>query len=194
MTPKSKEDIDWRNQNLGRLLLNTFRFTEESILQELHNANYTDIRLVHLNVLRQLDYDGTRLTELADRAGITKQAMLYLVNEVEKMGYIERKADPEDGRAKTVCFSRKGKKLLERCKEIILEQERYLEKHIGKADFNTVRKALQKLARLHDDAQVSSPDTLAEKNKKGNTIVKSAGRPPKVFQGSGSLRDKAMKR
>jgi len=60
----------------------------------------------------QLDPGGTRLTELAARAGITHQSMSELVSVLERRGYLERRADPVDGRARIVCLTDKAKQML----------------------------------------------------------------------------------
>lgn len=66
----------------------------------------------HSSVIVNLRTEGTRLTELASRAGMSKQAMGKLVDELEAIGYVERVPDTEDGRAKIVRFSKKGVTLL----------------------------------------------------------------------------------
>jgi DNA-binding MarR family transcriptional regulator len=73
----------------------------------------------HSSVIVHLGVDGMRLTELASRAGATKQAMGKLVDELEAIGYLERVSDPRDGRAKLVRFSRRGRALLRDAGEIV---------------------------------------------------------------------------
>ncbi|NIB44448.1 winged helix-turn-helix transcriptional regulator [Pseudomaricurvus alkylphenolicus] len=190
MTKLTDSDIDWRQDNFGRLLLNAFKFTEEGILEELYNANFTDLRIVHLGVFRQIDDDGTRLTEIAERIGITKQAMMYLVNECEDMGYLERKSDPTDGRAKIVRFTPKGKKLMKRAKQIIADQEEALEKLIGKNNAKITKAALRKIGEQHFLSQPSNSETSRSSGLRSK-LTKSSGRPPKIFQGGGAIKDGA---
>lgn len=73
----------------------------------------------HAGVIIHLRGGGLRLTELAERAGVSKQAMGKLVDELEAIGYLERTPDPADGRAKMVRFSRAGRRLLRDCAEIV---------------------------------------------------------------------------
>lgn len=72
-------------------------------------AGFDDHRVVHHNVMAHVTYEGIRLTELADKAGITKQAMSELVIDLERLGYLQRTADPHDRRAKMITFTEKGR-------------------------------------------------------------------------------------
>jgi DNA-binding MarR family transcriptional regulator len=73
----------------------------------------------HASILIHLKGEGRRLTELAERAGVSKQAMGKLVDELEEIGYVERVPDEGDGRAKIVRFSKKGRALLRDSHEIV---------------------------------------------------------------------------
>ncbi len=72
----------------------------------------------HSKIVVHLDMEGTRLTDLAERAGISKQAMGKMVDELENLGYVCRD-DHSDGRAKNIRFTRKGIKLLKDSDEIV---------------------------------------------------------------------------
>lgn len=63
--------------------------------------------------MAHVTYEGIRLTELAEKAGITKQAMSELVIDLERLGYLQRTADPQDGRAKLIGFTDKGRAAVE---------------------------------------------------------------------------------
>jgi DNA-binding MarR family transcriptional regulator len=100
----------WRHYTLGRLLLFAFHAFEARMLESYHAAGFNDVRHVHLNVLRHIDAQkGTRIVDLAARAGVTKGAMGQLVEECARLGLVELSADPEDGRAKIVTYSKKGR-------------------------------------------------------------------------------------
>ncbi len=71
-------------------------------------AGFGDVRPAHGTVFQVIDADGTRVTELAARAGMTKQAMTELVVHLEAGGYLERAPDPYDGRARLVRLTRRG--------------------------------------------------------------------------------------
>src|SRR5512141_2412477 len=73
-------------------------------------GGYDDIRAVHLQVFGAIDWHGTRLRDLAARANMTPPAMAELVDELQAAGYLERRPDPRDGRAKLVRPTRKGRR------------------------------------------------------------------------------------
>jgi DNA-binding MarR family transcriptional regulator len=76
--------------------------------QRLHEEGYPDIRPGHGCVFRFIDDEGSRLTDLAERSGFTKQAIGEVAADLESLGYIERIPDPEDGRAKTIRLTKAG--------------------------------------------------------------------------------------
>jgi len=98
----------------------------------------------HAGVIVHLDGAGMRLTGLAERAGMSKQAMGKLVDELEKIGYLERVPDPDDGRAKRVRFSRSGRRLLQDCGEIVDDIWAHYAALVGET----------RLARMRDTAEL----------------------------------------
>ena len=74
----------------------------------LADAGFDDLRPAHTAVFQHIDANGSRLTDLADRAQITKQSMGYLVDYLEQHGYVERRPDPSDRRAALVCLTERG--------------------------------------------------------------------------------------
>jgi DNA-binding MarR family transcriptional regulator len=74
----------------------------------MEEAGYGDVRGAHGCVFGNIEADGMRLTELAERAGMTKQAVGEAVSDLERLGYAERIADPSDGRAKIIRLTGKG--------------------------------------------------------------------------------------
>ena len=100
----------------------------------------------YAGVIIHLDLEGSRLTDLADRAGMTKQAMGKLVDELEAVGYVYRIADPIDGRAKVVCFSNAGIKLLQDSDTVVTEIWQSYADLIGEANLIKLRDQLQDLA------------------------------------------------
>ncbi len=120
MSKKLDKDLLHRTryENLGRWLSLAFRYYEEGVIRRMNELGFEDIRLVHASLIRCVDSDGSRFTEIAERAGMHKQAIGQLVRECEETGYVERKPDPEDGRAQLVCFTKRGKKLLRALSEI----------------------------------------------------------------------------
>ena len=102
-----------RERNVGRLLSLAARRFARDLLAVVHQRGYAEVGEVLLALFRHLDLGGTRLTELAARARVTKQSMLDLVDAGEALGLVERRADPHDRRAKLVGFTPAGLNLLE---------------------------------------------------------------------------------
>lgn len=124
MTDINREDIvALRQQNIGRLFQRAARAYSELALQKAATFGYEGMTLFHTALISNLDEDGTRITTLAHRAGISKQAMGQLVKELEAKGYIERKPDLEDKRATLVVFTEQGWQLLQDVYQVKLEIE-----------------------------------------------------------------------
>ena len=94
-------------------LISLFRRTAQLMVAELVDrlvaAGYPDVPAATHPVFENLDRDGTRLTDLAARADMTHQSMGELIERLEHRGYVERRPDPGDGRARLVCLTAKGR-------------------------------------------------------------------------------------
>lgn len=86
--------------------------------------------------------DGLRLKELAARASMTPQSMGELVDELEELGYVERRPDPTDRRAKRIRLTRKGKRSAHGGLEIVVELDKDLETVLGARRMRSLRSAL----------------------------------------------------
>ncbi len=103
----------WRHANIGRLLNNAVRRFEARVLELMSEQGHAETRISHVSLTRNLDIDGTRLTELARRACMSKQAMGELVDQCAELGLVERTDDPGDRRARLVVFTPAGLAWLE---------------------------------------------------------------------------------
>ena len=93
--------------SVGQLLFKCARLMNEQAVGRIESPpGAPRLRPAHTGVFPHLDLEGTRLTELARRMGISKQAVGQLVDDLEAMGAVERVRDPSDGRAKLIRFSR----------------------------------------------------------------------------------------
>lgn len=127
--------------NLSRLLLDLARDFEKRALEKCHERGHIQIRRSHSALFSNLGFSAIRLTELADRAGITQQAMGKLVKEMEEEGYVRRRIDESDKRAKIIELTDMGEKLVTDNLEIvdeILEEYRGAMGEDGIADLDKV--------------------------------------------------------
>jgi DNA-binding MarR family transcriptional regulator len=81
----------------------------EGLERRLADTPYDDIRISHGCVFGNIDPEGTRLTELAERARMTKQSVGEVTSDLEQRGYVERVPDPSDGRAKIIRLTERGR-------------------------------------------------------------------------------------
>jgi DNA-binding MarR family transcriptional regulator len=94
---------------LVRLLTLTSRRLADDLQDRIVAAGFEDQRVAHHQVLALVPARGIRLTDLSDRAGITKQAMGELVADLEELGYLQRTPDPDDRRAKRIELTERGR-------------------------------------------------------------------------------------
>lgn len=125
------DDEDWRGRNTSRLLYTAAWLFDRRILDSVNRAGFPEIRMAHLHLPRNLDIDGTRLTVLARRAEMSKQAMGELVDQCEKLRLVERRPDTSDDRAKIVVFTARGRRLIEAVRAAVAQAERDMEKKLG---------------------------------------------------------------
>lgn len=97
-----------REQHIGRLLLRAQRGYSLRAIELLRTAGHDGLSLAHTNLLAHLEPGGVRTTTLAERAGISKQAIGSLVAELETKGYITRTGDPADRRATLISYTPAG--------------------------------------------------------------------------------------
>jgi len=112
----------------------------------------TALRPAHFRLLRFPGPDGLRPTELARRVGITKQALNPLLNDLENWGYIERRPDDGDQRARVVSLTPEGRRLLETIRRLHAEIEADWEREIGSHRYRSMRAGLQRIAARHPEA------------------------------------------
>ena len=134
-----------RHENIGRLFLLGSRVFERMLLSEWRELGFRDLRLVHLALVRSLPVEGLRTTEIAENAGMTKQAVGQLAMELEKLGYVVRLPDPTDGRAKLVRYAPRGLEMAALIPQVLLRAEARIESAVGQSDFITLRRALKRL-------------------------------------------------
>ncbi|OUR61169.1 hypothetical protein A9Q74_10285 [Colwellia sp. 39_35_sub15_T18] len=117
--------INMREKNIGRLFQRASRSYSERALALLHEKGFSDIALFHTVLIANLDADGDQITSIAEKAGITKQAMGQIVNDLENKGYVKKTKSLRDKRAYLIEFTEHGKDALRAAYEvkIIIEKE-----------------------------------------------------------------------
>lgn len=143
----ARPDDSWRNANIGRVLFTAANLFEQDLLEFLRMAGYPEIRLADLVLYRSLDGSGTRLTELAARALMTKQGVKELIDQAEKQGFVTRIPSEHDRRAKIVSFTPRGREMLEVLHAGIVRAERAMAELVGEERFRSAADTL--VAFLH---------------------------------------------
>ncbi len=115
------------------------------IYEGLAKAGYSDLRPAHFSVFQHLAPEGSRATDMAERAQITKQSMGYLVDALEKQGYLEQLPDPTDGRARLVRLTDRGLAVNRVAEQILQQTEADWAKKLGKNKMQKLRHLLADL-------------------------------------------------
>jgi DNA-binding MarR family transcriptional regulator len=135
--------------DLGRLLLEAHRALGAELVSTLAERGYPDARPGHAAVFLHIDRrTGTRLTELARRARMTKQGMMLVVDDLEQRGYVRRVPDPEDARAKVVRLTARGRRFVAEARRASAAVEAGARRDLGDRRYETLRDALEELVGL----------------------------------------------
>jgi DNA-binding MarR family transcriptional regulator len=129
-----------------RLLDEAFDEFSAELERRVHAAGYTDIRPGHGCVFGNLDADGLRLTDLAERARMTKQSVGEVTSDLEQRGYLERVPDPSDGRAKIIRLTERGRIAQSIGRDLIDEVERDWAERFGAERIAALRDVLEAIA------------------------------------------------
>jgi DNA-binding MarR family transcriptional regulator len=129
-------------QYLNRLLLEAFRSVDAQVAGALEARGASNLSPRHAVALLLVDRKGSRLTDLATRAGITKQAMMQIVDDLEVMGHVRRTADPSDARAKIVRLTPKGQRERTEAGRAVSSVEARLRRRLGPERFELLKTTL----------------------------------------------------
>ena len=138
----TQELTQLRDMHLGRVLLKLERQFTQQVLSQLAEQGITEITLRHFVVIPFVTDVGIRSVEIAKKAGVSKQAVGKLVEELEGYGYLEVRPDPNDGRASLVFLSDKGEHFLQTAIESTNILEKQWQQLIGAKRFNNMKQAL----------------------------------------------------
>ena len=135
--------------NIGLLLFIPNREVENRVLAAVNAAGF-EVTQAQARVLMRVGPDGTRLTVLAEAAQVTKQTAGFLVDQLEKAGYVERVPDPADGRARLVRVTEKALGAVPVANAELARIEAEWERHLGKRRMGQLREALEMLGEITD--------------------------------------------
>jgi DNA-binding MarR family transcriptional regulator len=136
--------------NTGLLLYIPYRWLENRVIAALADAGYTDITTAQMKIVQRIGPEGTRLTELAEQAQVTKQTAGFLVDQLEKGGWVERVPDPSDRRARLVRIAARGEEAMPVAAAAVAEAEATWEAHLGTQRLAQLRGILGELREITD--------------------------------------------
>jgi DNA-binding MarR family transcriptional regulator len=142
ITRSKSSDDRWRHDNVGRLLNNAVARFEARVLELMSQSGHPQARISHISLTRNLDLSGTRVSELARRAGMTKQAMGELVSQCAALRLVVTSADPSDKRARLVRFTPGGLRWLDAFRQAVDLAEREMRDEVGAISMDVLRGAL----------------------------------------------------
>jgi DNA-binding MarR family transcriptional regulator len=133
----------------GLLMFIASRHLEMRVFAALRAAGF-ELTAAQGRLLANIDEDGTRLTDLAERAQITKQSAGFLVDQAERLGYVERAADPTDARARLVRIAPRGRAAQREARKEERRVRREWEQHLGPERMAALQDALTTLREITD--------------------------------------------
>jgi DNA-binding MarR family transcriptional regulator len=133
--------------HVGQLLTQLTRLFQADLFDRLVAAGYADARVPHTHVTAYIKAEGSRLSELAAAARMTLPAMSELVDDLQRLGIVERRPDPRDRRAKLICLTDAGWKAMRTAHRMIAEIEADYAARVGRERFEAAAETLDQLLR-----------------------------------------------
>ena len=131
-----------KNMLIGALLRVPAQAIHRRIIRELNTAGFHQLSMPHMAVLQFPGPDGVRPGALAERAGMSKQAMNQLLRSLESLGYVVRSDVPDEGRARLIRFTKRGHSAYAKIHEILRDIEREWSAELGPKDFAKLKELL----------------------------------------------------
>jgi DNA-binding MarR family transcriptional regulator len=144
----AEEQVD--QLNVGLLLFIPYRAMETRVFQALAAAGFADFTPAQARVMQRIGPEGTRLTELAEAAQVTKQTAGFLIDQLERAGYVRRTPDPSDARARLVRIAERGAAAKPVAEAVVAEVEAEWRAHLGERRWGQLRDALTRLREITD--------------------------------------------
>jgi DNA-binding MarR family transcriptional regulator len=134
--------IKTREMLIGALLRVPAEAIHKRIIHDLNAAGFKELSLPHMALFRFPGPDGVRPGVLAERAGMSKQAMNRLLGSLENLGYLVRSDAPNEGRARIVRFTKRGHAAYAKALEVLVDIEREWSAELGPKDFAKLKELL----------------------------------------------------
>lgn len=142
---------------IGALLRIPFETVRDRMLTGLHERGYTDLIAAHLDVFQYPGPEGLRPIDLAAQTRMSKQALNYLLGQLEQLGYLTREIDEHDQRSRRIHGTPRGFAAGKAIREIVQEVEAEWEQQLGPRKFSQLRDLLEQLYALNIAAQDGAP-------------------------------------
>jgi DNA-binding MarR family transcriptional regulator len=127
---------------IGALLRMPWEAVQRRMLERLHERGFDDLDAAHLNVFQYPGPQGARPSDLAARLRISKQALNYLLRELERLDYLERRPDPDDLRSKRIALTPRGTSAIVVIRDAVGEMETAWAQQLGPKRFDQLRSIL----------------------------------------------------
>ena len=134
---------------IGALLRVPAQAIHRRLVSELNAAGFGELRVPHMAVLQYPGPDGVRPGTLAERAGMSKQAMNQLLRSLEDLGYVTRSNAPDSGRARIIRFTKRGRAAYARVHDILRDIEHQWSAELGARDFAQLKRLLLRVWASH---------------------------------------------
>ena len=135
--------------DLATLMFVSYRAMDERVQRAMREAGY-DVTVAQSRLAQRIADEGSRLTDLADRAQVTKQTASLLVAALEREGLVERVPDPSDGRARLIRLSARGREAAGQAMQVVRGVEQEWTEHLGAELAGQLRDGLVKLREITD--------------------------------------------
>ena len=130
---------------IGALLRMSVETVRERMLERLHERGFDDLAPAHLIVMQYPGPQGLRPSDLAAQLRMSKQALNYLLGELERLGYVERLPDPDDLRSRRISVTKRGDAIAAVIREAVGEIEAEWTEQLGAGRFEELRSLLVEL-------------------------------------------------
>ena len=137
------------DQNTGLLLFYPYRAMEAQVLARVREAGY-EVTAAQGRIFARIGPAGTRLSELAAQAQVTKATAGFIVDQLERSGLVTRVADPDDGRARLVTITDKGQEAVRIAADEVAAVEDEWTAHLGARKMQHLRRSLSQLREITD--------------------------------------------